>query len=209
MSDHDDSESSRPVTTPSNSSTPPSAPAFGHKDRNAERPASEIGDDEDTADAVRPAIVRSEPRRAPAGARFFTKQEVIKVDDSVYEDVPVPEWDKGGPPGWLKVKGLTTGERSKVEARLLKQTGDGGAVFDATQMRQLFCAFGIVDPDTGGRMFSDKEVHLLAAKSAAALDRVYEAVTRLSRMSKDDLKELVGNSPADPSDDSSGGTAND
>lgn len=174
-----------------------------------EKPASDASDTDDTADIARPAIARREPVRAPAGARFFTRDEIVSVDDSTYEDVRVPEWEKGGPPGWLRVQGLSTAQRSKVEAKLLRQTADGGAVFDATQMRQLFCAYGIIDPTTGGRMFSDKEVHLLGNKSAAALDRVYEAVTRLSRMSKDDIKELVGNLPADPSDDSSGGTAND
>lgn len=166
-------------------------------------------DETDEADAP----VRREPQRAPSGARFFTKQEIVDADDSEYEDVPVPEWTPknerdAGRVWWVRTKALSTGERSKVEAKLLKQTADGEQRFDASNMRQLFLAHGIVD-GSGARMFSDKEIHLLAAKSSAATDRVYESITRMSRMSKSDLAELVGNSPADPSDGSSGGTAND
>jgi hypothetical protein len=44
---------------------------------------------------------------------------------------------------------------------------------------------------------------LLGEKSGAALDRVFAVVTRLSEFSDGDIEELVGNSDADPSGDSS------
>ena len=140
--------------------------------------------------------------RAPAGAMFLSKQAIIAADDSGYEDVYVPEWG-----GWVRVKRLSAAERGKIENMLVRIDGEGQQHYDGSRMRELFSAFAVVDPMSGTRLFSDKELHYLGSKSAAALDRVYESATRQARVSKKDAAELAGNSPADLSDDSAGGTA--
>jgi hypothetical protein len=117
-------------------------------------------------------------RRAPAGTKFLSKQEIVSADDSGYEDVPVPEWG-----GWVRVKKLTAAERGQIEAAQVKVDKEGESHFDGSKLRELFAQAAIVDPNTGVRLFSAKELHLLSAKSAAAMDRVYEAATRQARVS--------------------------
>jgi len=157
-----------------------------------------------------PATAVQELKRAPAGAHFFSKDEIMAAEDITYEDIPVPEWSKPGQPvGYVRVRGLTAAERSQLEAELIEIQKDGTQKWNGRMMRQLFCAYAIIDPRTGRRIFSNKEIHWLGAKSAAATDRVYESATRQSRFSKEDLKELEGNLPPGPSDASAGGSGND
>lgn len=149
-------------------------------------------------------------KRAPEGAHFFSKAEIMAADDVTFEDIPVPEWSKPGQPvGYVRVRGLTAGERSKLEAELIEIKKDGTQTWNGSLMRQLFCAYAIIDPQTGRRIFNNSEIHYLAAKSAAATDRVYESATRQSRFSKEDMKELEGNLSTGPSDASAGGSVND
>ena len=46
-------------------------------------------------------------------------------------------------------------------------------------VRAKLCAWCVID-ENGGRMFSDADVVALGAKSAAALDRIYEVASELS-----------------------------
>lgn len=142
-------------------------------------------------------------RRAPAGTHFLSKREIVAADDSGYEDVHVPEWG-----GWVRVKRLTAGERGKIEAAQVTIGPEGEQKWNGANMRELFCQMAMVNPTDGVRLFSGQEIHMLAAKSAAAMDRVYESATRQARVSKKDLRELEGNSDGDLSDTSRGGTAN-
>jgi hypothetical protein len=147
----------------------------------------ETNDGTGTNTGTEPAKPKRDPSVRPEGATMLTKLQIVNADDTVREYVEVPEWG-----GWVLVRGLTAGERSKLEARMLRQQRDGSQKVDAKEMRQLFCAYGIIDEQTGGRMFSDTEISLVANKSAAATDRVYEAISRLSRVSESDIAELEG-----------------
>lgn len=147
--------------------------------------------------------------RAPEGAHFFNKAEIMAAEDVTFEDIPVPEWSKPGQPvGYVRVRGLTAGERSELEAQLIEIKKDGSQQWNGRMMRQLFCAYAIIDPTTGRRLFSNTEIHYLGAKSAAATDRVYESATRQSRFSKEDMEELEGNLSTGPSAASAGGSEN-
>jgi hypothetical protein len=68
---------------------------------------------------------------------------------------------------------------------------------DVQNVRAKFCSLIIVDPDTKERMFLKPDIDALAQKSSAALDRVYAAGMKLSKFSKEDIDEIVGNSDAD------------
>ena len=67
------------------------------------------------------------------------------------------------------------------------------------------CALSIWDKAAGKPMFGLEKVVQLGEKSGKALDRVYQVAQRLSALSDEDMKELVGNSDGTPSDDSSSG----
>jgi hypothetical protein len=143
--------------------------------------------------------------RAPVGAGRLNAQKIRQADDLVYEDIPVPEW---GDNEWVRCKSLTASERGSIEARTITIDKDGNQKYNGTKLREWYCAAGLVD-ENGQRLFSDKEAEVaLAAKNASALDRCYTKILELSKVSKKEVEEQVGNSSGGPSGDSAGGSAN-
>lgn len=126
---------------------------------------------------------------------LLSKQEILDADDISKELVSVPEWG-----GEVYVGMLTGAERDRFEELSMKGKGKDREV-NLANFRARLAAAVIVDGN-GNRMFSETEINVLGAKSAAALDRVYEAGTKLNRISKEDVDAAVGNSESDQSDDS-------
>lgn len=126
---------------------------------------------------------------------LLSRDQVLGAEDLSYEIVDVPEWG-----GKVRVRGLTGTERDAFEASMVKSTGKIQKI-DTANIRAKLCALTMVD-DEGERLFTDSDVALLGKKSASALDRVYDAAARLSKITKEDVDELAGNSASDPSDDS-------
>ncbi|MFS8534357.1 MAG: hypothetical protein FWJ65_04295 [Limnochordales bacterium] len=114
---------------------------------------------------------------------LLSRDDIIKIDDRKYEEVPVPEWG-----GTVRVRSLTGRERDQFEQSLVdKRTGRLSRLANA---RARLVALCLVD-EQGNRLFSTDEAALLGQKSAAALERVFEVARRLCGMSDDDLAELV------------------
>lgn len=125
----------------------------------------------------------------------LSKDQILSAIDTEYETVDVPEWG-----GKVRVKTLTGDERDSYEQSLIDQRGNvTGPKLAGAQAR--LCALTIVDDD-GKRLFSDSDVKALGAKSAQALNRVFDVAVRLSRMTQADVEAMVGNSEAVPSDGS-------
>lgn len=135
---------------------------------------------------------------------YLTHDEILNADDIVYETVPVPEWSKNGKAGVVRIKALSAIERDDFESSLVLGQGKHSKV-STVNIRAKLCARGIVDAK-GNRLFSDSEVLKLGAKSAAAMDRVYERIAHLSKISDADIEDYKGNSPSGPSDVSSSGS---
>lgn len=126
---------------------------------------------------------------------LLTREEILGANDLPTEDVDVPEWG-----GTVRIKTLTGQERDAFEASviIMKQIKDGRRTRTETQpdlknLRAKLVAQSIVGPD-GQLLFTDADVLALGQKSAAALDRVYEASSRLSRITDADLEDLEKNS---------------
>jgi len=64
---------------------------------------------------------------------------------------------------------------------------------DYSDLRAKLIVRSIVDGD-GNRVFTDMDVRALGRKSASALQRIFEVCQRLSRLTDEDVDELVGNS---------------
>lgn len=126
---------------------------------------------------------------------LLTRDAILSASDIRSEDVKVPEWG-----GTVRVKGLTAAQRDQVEAKAVSARGSNMQL-NLVGMRAHMAALAIVD-DKDKPIFTQADVKALGEKSGAALDRVFEAVTRLSGMSDDDVEELTKNSEADQSDDS-------
>jgi hypothetical protein len=127
---------------------------------------------------------------------FLSRDDILKAEDMVYEIVPVPEWG-----GKVRVKGLTANERDSFEASMVRGEGKKAKV-NTENIRANLVARTVVDRN-GKPIFALTDIFLLGAKSAAAMDRVYEVAMRLSKFTKEDMEELEGNSGPDRSGDSS------
>jgi len=117
---------------------------------------------------------------------MLTREEILQAQDIEYDVVEVPEWG-----GEVRVRAMTAAERDAFEASILRQTKSGVQV-EMVNLRARLCAMTIVDED-GKRIFSDSDVAELGKKSAAALQRVFDAAMRLSKFGNEDIQNLAEN----------------
>ncbi len=118
--------------------------------------------------------------------RFLTREAILQAQDLPHEDVYVPEWG-----GWVRVRGLTAEERDKFEASILEGQGRNARV-RMENIRAKLVALAVVDEE-GNRLFTDDDVALLAKKSAAAVQRVFDVAMRLSGLTEEAVEELAKN----------------
>lgn len=138
----------------------------------------------------------SAPSTPATPPQILDKAAIMAREDRVFELVDVPEWG-----GAVRVRGLTAGEWDAVENSMVVTKGKSQSVTYA-DFRAKLVARGCVDA-AGARLFTDEDTTALSAKSAAAIGRLAEAITRLSKKSDEDVEELVGNSSGGPTADSS------
>ena len=110
----------------------------------------------------------------------LTRSGILDSIDLPRHLVSVPEWN-----GDVYVRGLTAGQRDRLESVFTT----GG---DRTNVRALIAVMCTVDQD-GNRLFTDVDIELLADKNAKALDRIFEAVMKVSGLSDGDVKAMEGN----------------
>lgn len=125
---------------------------------------------------------------------FLSREQILAVQDCKIEDVDIPEWG-----GIVRVKALSGTERDQLEAAII---GKSGEERNYSNLRARMVALSVVD-ESGDLIFDRKDIASLGAKNACALDRIFDVGQRLSGMTAKDVKELVGKSKPDPSDDSS------
>src|SRR5688572_27230813 len=101
---------------------------------------------------------------------YLTRADIDAAKDIKVEDLEVPEWG-----GTVRVRGLTGGQRSDIEATMVAINGQRIEIRREAlrEMRLRVVASSLVDGD-GRRMFSDKELNALAEKSASAIDRIFD-----------------------------------
>lgn len=116
---------------------------------------------------------------------LLTKEKIVGAVDLLNERVAVPEWG-----GEVLVRGMSGLERDRFEASCL----DDKRQLKLDNIRAKLVAACLVD-ENGKRLFSDAEVAALAAKSGAALDRLFRVAQRLSGLAEADVKELAANLP--------------
>lgn len=114
---------------------------------------------------------------------MLSKQDILKADDSKAIEVEVPEW------GGTVIVGTMSGfARDQFEAAIIGKNGGANMV----NIRAKLAASTLQD-EKGNLLFSDKDVASLGKKSAAALDRVFEAAQKLNRITEADVEELAKN----------------
>jgi hypothetical protein len=118
---------------------------------------------------------------------YLSRDAILKADDATYEDVPVPEWG-----GTVRVRGMSGAQRDAFEASIVRVKG-GSREFNSDDFRAKFVSRVCVD-EKGARLFTTADVKALSGKSAVALQRVFDAGTKLSGLSAGDVASLEGNS---------------
>lgn len=127
--------------------------------------------------------------------QYLSRDVILAVADVQFEDVDVPEWG-----GTVRVKSLTGKERDALESSMIVGKGKNKDV-SLSNLRAKLVARSVVD-EQGRTIFTDEDIPALGAKSAAALNRVYEVAQRLSGVTQEDVDELTKNSETTPSADS-------
>lgn len=124
---------------------------------------------------------------------LLTKEQILSSNDRPTQDMEVPEWG-----GTVRIRSMTGAERDTFETEMF---GLKDPKQRAANMRARLVSRCLVN-EAGERLFSDKEAIELGKKSCAALDRVYEVVAKLNRLTVEDEKELTKNSDAAPNESS-------
>lgn len=119
---------------------------------------------------------------------LLNRESVLAATDTRTEVVSVPEWG-----GEVIVRGLSGTELEKFESSITSTKGK--PVLD--HVRARLCQLAIVGED-GRPMFKPHDVVALGAKSAVALNRVFDVARRLSGMTKEEVEEIAKNSEETP-----------
>lgn len=117
------------------------------------------------------------------------RDAILTASDLPTEKVSVPEWG-----GTVLIRTMTAEERDRFEVTTFEEKQDKTK---KVNVRARLASLVIVDAN-GNRLFSELDALLLAKKSGKAMDRVFEAASRLNGLSKDDIADLEKNSAAAP-----------
>ena len=127
---------------------------------------------------------------------YLGRDAILRASTLRTEEVRVPEWaDPESGADVVLVQELTGRERDEFETSTAVIRGNKSYP-DLRNLRAKLVARCVVDPATRKPVFTSDDVAALGELSAAALDRVFEAASRLSGLSDADLEEMQGNSPA-------------
>jgi len=126
---------------------------------------------------------------------LLTRDAILAAVDIQSEDVPVPEWG-----GTVRIRGLSGTERDQYEAWIIQGKGKNRDV-NLRQSRAKLVMMCAVDAD-GKRLFDEADIIRLGAKSALAMQRVFDKAAALSGLDEDTLEQIQDNLGNAPSDDS-------
>ena len=121
----------------------------------------------------------------------LSKDQILEADDLQSEEVQVAEWG-----GSVKVRTMTGADRDAFEQSMVIVGADGNRRPDMTNMRAKLVALTVVD-DAGNLLFVPADIPMLARKSAAALERVFDAAQRINGLGVKAEDAAEKNSAAD------------
>lgn len=114
----------------------------------------------------------------------LSKEDILGTPCAKVEKVLVPEWG-----GYVYIRVMKSAERDAFEAAALDRKGAN----KMANIRARLAAIVLCD-ESGKRLFADSDAVQLGEKFASALDRIFEAASKLNRLSKEDVDELEKNS---------------
>jgi len=122
---------------------------------------------------------------------YLTREQILGADDIVRRDVAVPEWG-----GTVCVQAWDGKRRDAFEAAIVELQGRKASV-NTRNVRARAVAWSIVDPESAPRqprfLFSTRDMEALGAKSARALDRVFDVIQEINGLGDEDVEALTKN----------------
>lgn len=131
---------------------------------------------------------------------YLSREQILGAKDVTTREVQVPEWaDPESGADTVLVRALSGYERDAFEASLRMQRGKE-ILPDTRNARAKLVGRAIIDEE-GKRVFTDQDIHALGAKSAVALNRVFEVVSEMSGLNDTAVEEAEENLDGDPTDE--------
>jgi hypothetical protein len=125
-------------------------------------------------------------------SKILSKAEILAASDLDTVMVDVPEWG-----GSVIIRAMSGLQRDLYETSLMEQQDDGTYKVNTENMRSKLVCFTAVD-EAGISLFSGDDLALLAAKSAAVLERLFDAAQKINGLQKGAIEEAAKNSESDP-----------
>lgn len=113
------------------------------------------------------------------------RDQILGADDLQTKDIPVLEWG-----GDVRIRMLTGEQRDAFEASLVEMKKDGSQKRNMDNVRARLAALCIVN-EANEQLFTKADIGQLGRKSAAALQRVFNACQEFNGFTDADVEELA------------------
>lgn len=117
----------------------------------------------------------------------LSRDAILGTDDLKKQLVKVPEWG-----GEVYVRCMTGTERDTFESEAYTVKGKNVEI-NRENFRARLLVRVIVD-EKNERLFSDKDIASLGAKSGKCLDRLFSVAMTINGLSREDVEDLTKNS---------------
>lgn len=125
-------------------------------------------------------------------SKILSKAEILAASDLETVTVDVPEWG-----GAVIIRAMSGLQRDLYETSLMQKQDDGTYKVNTENMRAKLVCFTAVD-EAGTALFSGDELTLLAGKSAAVLERLFDAAQKINGLQQGAVEDAAKNSASDP-----------
>lgn len=116
-------------------------------------------------------------------AEQIRKAILDKASERKREEVEVPEWDCT-----VTVQSLSALERERILGQMTSYDEDGEREIKLEHSSARLVVMSVIDPDTGARVFTDKDINALSNSDGGPIERITEVARRLSRLDAETKK---------------------
>ncbi|WP_017602210.1 hypothetical protein [Nocardiopsis lucentensis] len=114
---------------------------------------------------------------------FLGRDDILGAEDTEYNEIDCPEWG-----GMVRIKPLTAMQRARIQGTMAEiyQAKKGYDRLGKSHLQMI--AWCVVDED-GKPIFTPGDIDKLGAKNAAPIQRLRDAIMKLSGMDDDAVEE--------------------
>jgi len=110
---------------------------------------------------------------------FLTKEAIFDIPLGE-EELYIPQWD-----GKVLIREMTAAQIEQNARNVIKKNGKPD-YSKAVAIPTSICARQVINPETGKRLFTDKDIARLSQKHGSAISQIAAAVNKLSGRGKAD-----------------------